>query len=138
MGIVYVVGIDFGTSNSCVTYATYYQDFNGRLETSPVHRPEAISFQHRDTIPTVIFLGNGNDQPPLYGELAEERSVFFPELTRAGFKLRLGKTGDSGRDAFLLAKQFLTYLRTKITEYVPMDQPGVIVQTIVGHPVQWS
>jgi hypothetical protein len=138
MGIVYAVGIDFGTSNSCVTYATYYQDMNGRLEASPVHRPEALTFHHRDTIPTVIFLGNESGQPPLYGEMAEEKAVFFPELTRAGFKLRLGKPGASGRDAYLLTKQFLAYLRSRVAEFVPIDQEGVYVQTIVGHPVQWS
>src|SRR5579862_9357446 len=116
MGLVYGVGIDFGTSNSCVTVATYYDDVNGGVEPTPVHRPEALTFHHRDTIPTVIFLGDGKSHPPLYGELAEEKSVFFPELTRAGFKLRLGRPGDSGRDAFLLSKQFLAYLRARVAE----------------------
>src|SRR5689334_16917747 len=61
MSTVYAIGIDFGTSNSCVTYATYYEDMNGRLEGTPVHRPEALTFQHKDTIPTVVFLGDGQD-----------------------------------------------------------------------------
>lgn len=140
MSTVYAIGIDFGTSNSCVTYATYYEDMNGRLEGTPVHRPEALTFQHKDTIPTVVFLGNGADQPPLCGDLAEEKAVFFPELTRSGFKLRLGKPGESGKDAYLLSKQFLSYLRTRLAEYVPLDQPAANqrIETIIGHPVQWS
>jgi Hsp70 protein len=140
MSTVYAIGIDFGTSNSCVTFATYYQDMNGRMEPEPVHRPEALTFQHRDTIPTIIFLGDKNGQPPLYGELAEEKAVFFPELTRAGFKLRLGRPGQSGRDSFLLTKQFLTYLRSRVAEFVPLDQAGENhrIETIIGHPVQWS
>jgi hypothetical protein len=140
MSTVYAVGIDFGTSNSCITFATYYQEAQGRLEPEPVHRPEAITFQHKDTIPTIIFLGDKNGQPPLYGELAEEKAVFFPELTRAGFKLRLGRPGQSGRDAYLLTKQFLSYLRSRVAEFVPLDQEGdnFRVETIVGHPVQWS
>ncbi len=140
MSTVYAIGIDFGTSNSCVTYATYYEDMNGRLEATPVHRPEALMFQHKDTIPTVVFLGDGADQPPLCGELAEEKAVFFPELTRSGFKLRLGRPGQSGRDAYLLSKQFLGYLRARLAEYVPLDQPAQNqrIETIVGHPVQWS
>jgi hypothetical protein len=140
MSTVYAIGIDFGTSNSCVTYATYYEDMNGRLEGVPVHRPEPLMFQHRDTIPTVVFLGDGAGQPPLCGELAEEKAIFFPELTRSGFKLRLGRPGQSGQDAFLLSKQFLAYLRARLAEYVPLDQPAQNqrIETIVGHPVQWS
>src|SRR5713101_508273 len=140
MSTVYAIGIDFGTSNSCVTYATYYEDMNGRLEGTPVHRPEALTFQHKDTIPTVVFLGDGADQQPLCGEMAEEKAVFFPELTRSGFKLRLGRPGQSGRDAFLLSKQFLAYLRTRLSDYVPLDQPAQNqrIETIIGHPVQWS
>jgi Hsp70 protein len=140
MSTVYAIGIDFGTSNSCVTYATYYEDMNGRLEGMPVHRPEPLMFQHKDTIPTVVFLGDGGEQQPLCGELAEEKAVFFPELTRSGFKLRLGRPGESGRDAYLLSKQFLAYLRARLSEYVPLDQPAQNqrIETIVGHPVQWS
>src|SRR5436309_656281 len=140
MSTVYAIGIDFGNSNSCVTYATYYEDMNGRLEGTPVHRPEALTFQHKDTIPTVVFLGDGQDQQPLCGEMAEEKAVFFPELTRSGFKLRLGRPGQSGRDAYLLSKQFLAYLRARLSEYVPLDQPAQNqrIETIIGHPVQWS
>src|SRR5207248_2111738 len=116
------------------------EDMNGRLEGTPVHRPEALTFQHKDTIPTVVFLGDGGEQPPLCGELAEEKAVFFPELTRSGFKLRLGRPGQSGRDAYLLSKQFLAYLRARLSEYVPLDQPAQNqrIETIIGHPVQWS
>ena len=140
MSTLYAIGIDFGTSNSCVTYATYYEDMNGRLEGTPVHRPEALTFQHKDTIATVVFLGDGADQQPLCGEMAEEKAVFFPELTRSGFKLRLGRPGQSGRDAFLLSKQFLAYLRTRLADFVPLDQPAQNqrIETIIGHPVQWS
>jgi molecular chaperone DnaK (HSP70) len=136
MGVLYAIGIDFGTSNSCVTYASYFDRGNGKLDAQPLHRPEAITFHHRDTIPTVVFLGDGQDQPPMFGEMAEEKAPFYPELTRSGFKLHLGRP-ETGREAFLLAKQFLTYLRSRAGEFVPLDGSAQ-VETIVGHPVQWS
>ena len=40
----------------------------------------------------------------LMGGMLEEKAIFFPELTRSGFKLRLGRPGESGRDAYLLSK----------------------------------
>jgi hypothetical protein len=138
MSTQYVIGIDFGTSNSCITYATY-EESNGRLEPEPIHRPEPITFQHHDTIPTVILQGE-EGQGPLFGELAEEKSVFFPELTRAGFKMRLGQPGPAGAEAFELARQFLGYLRSRVAEHVPLDaaDENFRIRTVVGHPVQWS
>ena len=140
MRTMYAIGIDFGTSNSCVTVATYYDLGDGKVDPEPLNRPEPVSFQHRDTIPTVCFLGDGKDQPPLFGELAEEKAPFYPELTRSGFKLRLGKPGAPGKEAFLLSKQFLAYLRRRAAEYVPLDKQAsnVRIETIVGHPVQWT
>lgn len=139
MRTVYTIGIDFGTSNSCVTYASYYDRGNGEVDPDPLQRPEAIPFNNRDTIPTVVFLGDGKDQPPLFGEPAEEKSPYYPALTRSGFKMRLGRP-DTGREAFLLARQFLAHLRRRAAEYVPLDSPdkGIRIETIVGHPVQWT
>lgn len=139
MKTLYTIGIDFGTSNSCVAYATYYDRGSGDVDPDPVHRPEAIAFNHRETIPTIMFLGDGSDQPPMFGEPAEEKAPFYPELTRSGFKLRLGRP-DTGREAYLLAKQFLTHLRQRTAEVVPLDSKDnrLRFETIVGHPVQWS
>jgi molecular chaperone DnaK (HSP70) len=139
MKTVYAIGIDFGTSNSCVTYATYYDRGAAEVDPDPLQRPEAVSFNNRDTIPTVVFLGDGKDQPPLFGELAEEKSPYYPALTRSGFKMRLGRP-DTGREAFLLARQFLAHLRRRAAEYVPLDAPdrNIRIETIVGHPVQWT
>jgi len=91
--IAWVRGIyrDMGRFSSGATYL----NFAGFGEED---RPEALTFQHKDTIPTVVFLGDGADQQPLCGEMAEEKAVFFPELTRSGFKLGLGRTGRGGRD----------------------------------------
>ncbi len=139
MKTVYVIGIDFGTSNSCVTYATYYDRGNGDVDPDPIQRPEAITFSHRSTLPTVVFLGDGGEQLPQFGELAEEKAPFYPEYTRSGFKLRLGHA-ENGREAFLLARQFLAHLRQRTAEVVPLDKKdgNVAFETIVGHPVQWS
>ncbi|MCC2668446.1 MAG: hscC [Armatimonadetes bacterium] len=139
MKTVYTIGIDFGTSNSCVTYATYLDRGNGEVEPEPLHRPEAIAFNHRDTLPTAIFLGDGAELQPTFGEPAEERAPFYPELTRSGFKLRLAHP-EHGREAFLLAKQFFQYLRKRTAEVVPLDRKDSAVrfETVVGHPVQWS
>src|SRR5687767_2518494 len=140
MKTVYAIGIDFGTSNSCVTYATYYdRGTGGEVDPDPIQAPEAITFNHRNTIPTVVFLGDGKDLQPLFGELAEEKAPFYPELTRSGFKLRLGHP-EHGKESFLLAKQFLTHLRQRAAEFIPLDKkdPSVRIETIVGHPVQWS
>ncbi|MFN3649282.1 MAG: Hsp70 family protein [Armatimonadota bacterium] len=139
MKTVYSIGIDFGTSNSCVTYATYLDRGDGGVVSEPLHRPEAIPFQHRETLPTMLFLGDGREQPPLFGALAEEKAPFYPELTRSGFKLRLGHP-QHGREAFLLAKQFLAHLRARAAEVVPLGKkdPNVRFETVIGHPVQWS
>src|SRR4051812_13105738 len=139
MKTVYAIGIDFGTSNSCVAYATYYDKGNGEVDPDPIQAPEAITFNHRNTIPTVVFLGDGKEQGPLFGEMAEEKAPFYPELTRSGFKLRLGHP-EHGKEAFLLTKQFLANLRQRTGEFVPLDKKDAAVrfETIVGHPVQWS
>ena len=68
MKTLYTIGIDFGTSNSCVAYATYYDRASGDIDPDPIQRPEALSFQHRETVPTVMFLGDGREQQPLFGE----------------------------------------------------------------------
>jgi hypothetical protein len=139
MSTLYAIGIDFGTSNSCVTYASYYRDERGRLQPEPVHRPDVITFQLRDTIPTAVFRPHGEGQPCLFGELAEEKAVFFPDMTFTGFKLALGRPDEDGQQAFGLAKEFFAYLRTRVSDYVPFDGAGNCrVETIVGHPVQWS
>lgn len=139
MKTVYTIGIDFGTSNSCVAYATYLDRGYGDVEPEPLNRPEVITFANKDTLPTVVFLGKGTDQPPLFGEPADEKSPFYPELTRSGFKLRLGHP-QHGREAFLLAKQFLQHLRKRVAEVVPLDKKdaNIRIETVVGHPVQWS
>jgi molecular chaperone DnaK (HSP70) len=139
MQTVYSIGIDFGTSNSCVTYATFYDRGAGDLDPDPLQRPEAIPFNHHETIPTIVFLGDGNGQTPAFGALAEEKAPYYPELTRSGFKLRLGQA-KTGREAFLLSKQFLTHLRQRTAEVVPLDAKDnrVRFETVVGHPVQWT
>src|SRR5690349_3042498 len=139
MKTLYSIGIDFGTSNSCVAYATFYERSKGDVDPDPLQRPEAISFNHRDTIPTVIFLGDGKAQTPLFGELAEEKSHYYPELTRSGFKLRLTQP-KTGKEAFLLAREFLSHLRQRTAEVVPLDSndKNLTFQTVVGYPVQWT
>ena len=139
MKTLYAIGIDFGTSNSCLTYATYYDRGNGQVDPDPVHRPEAVSFNHQETIPTVVFLGDGKEQQPLFGHLAEEKAPYYPELTRSGFKLRLGHEA-TGKEAFMLSRQFLAHLRQRAGEVIPFDKTdgSVRIETVVGHPVQWS
>lgn len=139
MGTVYAVGIDFGTANSCVAYATYFDRGNGEVDPDPLHRPEVIPFHNRDTVPTCMHLGDGQKQPPTFGQAAEERAAFDPSRFFTGFKLHLGKP-DTGRDAFLMTKYFLGYLRRRIASIVPLDStdPNERVEVVVGHPVQWS
>lgn len=140
MKTLYTIGIDFGTSNSCVSYASYNLRTDGTVDPVPLKRPEALTLQHADTIPTVVFLGDEAGQPTLFGEIAEERAVFYPELTRQGFKMNLGKPGAEGAEAYVLTKQFISYLYSKVLEYVPLDQAGdeFEIETYVGHPVQWT
>lgn len=47
---------------------------------------------------------------------------------------------DTGGNAFVLTKHFLSYLRQRISSFVPVDtkDPDERVETIVGHPVQWN
>src|ERR1051326_1380927 len=140
MSTVYVVGIDFGTSNSCVTFTTYFENSDGKLEPHPIVATEPMHIQYGSTVPTVVFMGEKIGESPLYGELAEEKAVFYPDLTRAGFKMSLGELGESGREAFLLPQESVSYLRSRVAEFVPIDQhaDNHRVETIISHPVQWS
>lgn len=139
MGTVYAVGIDFGTANSCVAFASYFDRGGGEVDPDPLHRPEVIPFHNRDTVPTAIHIGDGKQRIPVYGYAAEERASVDPQHFFTGFKLMLGHQ-DKGRDAFLMAKYFLNYLRRRVAEHVPLDtkDPNERVEVIVGHPVQWS
>jgi hypothetical protein len=139
MGTVYAIGIDFGTANSCVAYASYFDRGDGEVDPDPLHRPEVLPFHNRDTIPTCIHIGDGKQQPPAFGEAAEERAFTDPSRFFTGFKLHLGNP-ETGHDAFRLTKYFLGYLRKRVASFVPLDSSGGSerVETIVGHPVQWS
>jgi molecular chaperone DnaK (HSP70) len=139
MATVYTVGIDFGTANSCVAYASYFDRGSGQVDPDPLHRPEVIPFHNKDTVPTAIHLGDGLNQPPTFGRRAEERGMVDPQKLYTGFKLMLGRP-DTGKDAYLMARYFLAYLRRRVSEFVPIGttSPGERVETIVGHPVQWS
>jgi len=138
MGTVYSIGIDFGTANSCVAYGSYAQN-GSELDSEPLRRPEVIPFHNHDTVPTAIHLGDGKQQPPTFGRMAEERGAVDAERLYTGFKLHLGDP-ERGRDAFLMTKYFLGYLRRRIELFVPLgiENPDERVETIVGHPVQWS
>lgn len=135
----YAIGIDFGTSNSCVCQACYVRSDDGTLSPVPLKRPEAVAVQYRDTVPTVIFRGTTND-PPIYGEIAEEKMLFYPELTLSNFKMRLGTPGIEGQEAYQCTVEFLKFLKTQLSEAVPFDASPDEVEfaTTVGHPVQWS
>jgi molecular chaperone DnaK (HSP70) len=136
---LHTIGIDFGTSNSCVTYASYYERSPGEIDPDALNTPEVITFNQRSTLPTVLFLGNGADQQPLFGEPAEEKSLYYPELTRSGFKLQLGDS-EHGADAYRLAVRFLRHLYERTAEMLPLagGERGVRIETVVGHPVQWD
>ena len=139
MGTVYAIGIDFGTANSCVAYASYLDRGKGEVDPDPQHRPQVIPFFNRDTVPTAMHLGDGQQQTPTFGQAAEERAVVNPQRFYTGFKLHLGRP-DTGANAFLLTKYFLSCLRRRVAQYVPLDKagPGDRIETIVGHPVQWN
>ncbi len=138
MSTVYAIGIDFGTANSCVAYATYFDRGKGEVDPDPLHRPEVIPFHGRDTIPTSIHLGDGRGKP-LFGVPAEEQAPFDPQRFYTGFKLHLGRS-DTGENAYLLTRHFLGHLRKRVGDYVPIDRagPDERVETVVGHPVQWD
>src|SRR5437773_1382750 len=114
MGTLYTIGIDFGTANSCVAYASYEDRGGGQVDPDPLHRPEVIPFYNRDTVPTAIHLGDGKTQPPTFGRMAEERGAVDPARLYTGFKLHLGRE-ETGDNAFLMAKYFLGYLRRRIS-----------------------
>jgi molecular chaperone DnaK (HSP70) len=138
MSTVYAIGIDFGTANSCVAYASYFDRDAQEVDPDPLHRPEVIPFYGKDTIPTAIHLGDGRGVAA-FGQAAEEKATFDPSRFFTGFKLHLGRE-DTGTNAFLLTRHFLTYLRRRVAEFVPLDGNGANhrIETIVGHPVQWN
>lgn len=139
MKTVHTIGIDFGTANSCVAYATYLDRGNGDVDANPVHRAEVIPFYGKDTIPTAIHAGDGRSQAPTFGVPAEERAALDPKRFYSGFKLYLGRP-DTGPNAFLLSKYFFGYLKQRVADFVPINNPGPDdrIETVVGHPVQWN
>lgn len=139
MATVYTIGIDFGTANSCVAYATYNETAPGTIDPTPLRRPEVIPFHNHDTVPTAIHLGDGTEHPPTFGRMAEEQGLADPMRLYTGFKLNLGHP-EMGPDAFLMAKYFLSYLKRRVELFVPLGMEGADerVETVVGHPVQWS
>jgi Hsp70 protein len=137
MSTVHAIGIDFGTANSCVAYGSYVDRGNGEVDPDPLHRSEVIPIHGQDTIPTAIHAGDGRH--PVFGLPAEERAALEPQRFYTGFKLHLGRA-DTGPNAYLLTRHFFAYLRSRIKEFVPIDnpEPGDRIETIVGHPVQWN
>jgi hypothetical protein len=136
---LYAIGIDFGTSNSCISQACYLKNDDGTLNPVPLKRPEAVTIRYRDTAPTCVFTGS-KDEEPSYGEVAEEKLLFYPEMTVSNFKMRLGMPGQEGLEAFQHTREFLRYLRACAAERVPLDAAPVNAEfvTCVGHPVQWT
>jgi len=141
MGTVHTIGIDFGTANSCVAFASYFDRGHGEVDPDPLRRPQVIQFQNRDTVPTCIHLGDRTPQnPPAFGPAAEERALFDPGRFYTGFKLYLGRQDKAGEDAFQMTKHFLQFLRARIGQFVPIEGAGKgeRIETVVGHPVQWN
>jgi len=144
MSRVYATGIDFGTSNSCVCVACYRLRNDGRLSPRPIKRPEPVTIQSGETVPTALFLGAGGE-PTVFGEIAEEKamyypggSLFYPDLAKTHFKLDMGAPGQQGVEAFQHATEFLRFLKKRLEEEVPFGDPEAEFVTYVGHPVQWS
>src|SRR5438045_9722920 len=98
MRTVYTIGIDFGTANSCIAYASYNDRGNGEVDPDPLHRPEVIPFHGRDTIPTAILLGAGPQQSALYRLPAQEPASMDPQRSYTCWKVRLSRA-DAGADA---------------------------------------
>ncbi len=141
MGTVYAIGIDFGTANSCISFASYFDRATGEVDPDPLHRPEVIPFHNCDTVPSAMHLGDGRPENVTFGHMAEERAVFAPDRFYSGFKLRLGDPDPQrARDAFLMTQYFLHYLRRRAKDFVPLENPApnTRIETIVGHPVQWN
>ncbi|MCA1596676.1 MAG: hypothetical protein LC772_09675, partial [Chloroflexi bacterium] len=136
---LYAIGIDFGTSNSCIVQACYQKNDDGTLVPTPIKRPEPVTIHYRDTVPTAIFLGTG-DEPPVYGEVAEEKALYYPELTKTNFKMQLGMPGPEGVDAYEYTRDFLAFLKSEVERHIPFDAPRseVEIATCVAHPVQWT
>lgn len=138
MPTLHTIGIDFGTANSCVAYAAYLERGKGEVDPDPLRRPEVVTFNNRDTIPSAVHLGSSG-QAPVFGYAAEDRAPLDPQHFATGFKLHLGRP-DTGAQAYALTVQFLNHLRKRVAQFVPLDNPksDEIIETVLGHPVQWD
>ena len=104
----------------------------GKLgEYAHVHPNDHVNYGQstNDVFPTAMHLGDGSKQPPTFGHVAEERAAFDPQRFFTGFKLHLGRP-DTGKDAFLMTKYFLGYLRRRVAAIVK-DSAG-------GERLGWS
>ncbi len=126
-------GIDFGTTNSAVSFV------------SNSHTPELISLnknQH-NTIPTTIFFPSKNTQSPLFGDQAIDAYIlgddgrFMRSIKRIlGTDLMNSSTiiQYSSMDFSEIIKIFIEELKKQADEYVKIDVKNVSI----GRPVRFS
>ncbi|MCA1595029.1 MAG: Hsp70 family protein [Chloroflexi bacterium] len=136
---LYAIGVDFGTSNSCICLSSYRYQTDGQLSPRPLQRPEPVTIQLGETVPTAIFVGT-DQEPTVYGRIAEEKASFNPERIRNNFKLDLGAPGLRGAEAYGYARDFFGFLKGEIGDLVPFDSESddIEIATNIGHPVQWT
>ena len=103
-----IVGIDLGTSNSCVAVAR-----GGRVEV-------IADDQGRDLLPTVVHFPRQGE--PIVGIAARNRMNLQPQRTVAGAKRLLGRTHDAPEIERLKAQQAWSVVRgTGDAPAIPID-----------------
>jgi uncharacterized protein (DUF697 family)/actin-like ATPase involved in cell morphogenesis len=126
-----LIGIDFGTTNSCVCHTR----FNPQIEAYDDPRP--IEFDNRPVLRSVLLLDERGSHALAWGEMVYRAAdyVTHPERAREEFKLNIGVDPEAGRLVTLLFQRareaMLRHLN--VTELAADEN-----QVVVGVPAQWS
>lgn len=126
-----LIGIDFGTTNSCVCYTRF------NPQTDAYDEPRPIEFDNRPVLRSVLLLDERGDHALAWGEAVYKAPDFVahPERAREEFKLRIGEEPEAEHLVVLLfqrARQAM--LRHLNVTELAADENRIVV----GVPAQWS
>lgn len=137
------LGIDFGTSNSVMSYMDYRKE-DGKLVPNAANPTMVMFEQCNSYVPTLIMEpGNGKEGTKndiwLYGWEAENLyNSYFQNLLRSEFKMDL--LDPKKRDkAINLTNLFISYMLSKYSDSFSTVQNTTIESTnvYVSYPVKW-
>jgi molecular chaperone DnaK (HSP70)/uncharacterized protein (DUF697 family) len=126
-----LIGIDFGTTNSCVCFTRY----NPQKE--DYDEPRVINFGNDKILRTALLLDSTGNKAVEFGETIYKKSdyVRYPERVREEFKINIGNDPEATR----LTTWFFQNILSQLTRHLGVRALNPAnEQVIVGVPAQWT